>query len=404
VVVADSESVSMDGVGPRPVRASGKTGPMAWKQKDRGHGLDRALARLDEGLGQDHEGYQLYVSVNGETILDEAGGEARPGVAMQPSTITLWFSSGKTVTAVAIARLWEQGRLGLDDPVARYLPEFANGKERATIRHLLTHTGGFPYADDSLHPTEWSAMVRQICAAPAAWEPGTAAGYHGTSAHVILGELVRIIDGRTIERYAEDEIFEPLGMVDSYLALPPERLEELRRRLSLVWDRLPKDGPGAIPGLGFSQFNDDEYLCAVSPGNTCRGPAHDLGRLYEALLAGGSLAGHRVLFRTTVEAIIACHRRGMDDVTFSANGVAPHPVWGHAYPWGLGVALDGNGDVGSQNSRRVFGSSGAFSSVGFADPETGLACVIITNGLVDLARNQARLGETDDAVNLAVGD
>jgi CubicO group peptidase (beta-lactamase class C family) len=69
------------------------------------------------------------------------------------------------------------------------------------------------------------------------------------------------------------------------------------------------------------------------------------------------------------------------------------------YPWGLGVALDGNGDVGSRNSRRVFGSSGAFSSVGFADPEVGLACVIITNGLVDLDRNQARLGATADAVN-----
>jgi CubicO group peptidase (beta-lactamase class C family) len=93
-------------------------------------------------------------------------------------------------------------------------------------------------------------MVRQICEAPAAWEPGTAAGYHGTSAHVILGELVRIVDGRP-----------------------------------------------------------------------------------------------------------------------------------------------------SRNSRRVFGSSGAFSSVGFADPEVGLACVIITNGLVDLDRNQARLGATADAVN-----
>jgi CubicO group peptidase (beta-lactamase class C family) len=364
--------------------------------------LQSAIARLDDGLAREHDGYQLYVSMNGEVVIDAAGGEAGPGVAMQPSTITMWFSSGKTVTAVAIAQLWEQGRLGLDDPVVRYLPAFANGKERATVRHLLTHTGGFPFADDSLHPTEWSTMVRQICEAAAEWEPGTAAGYHGTSAHVILGELVRLIDGRPIERYAADEIFAPVGMVDSYLALPRARLEELRPRLSLVHDRLPKAGPDAIPGLEFEQFNDDEYLCAVSPGNTCRGPAHDLGRLYEALLAGGSLDGGRILAPTTVEAITACHRRGMVDVTFSANGVAPHAVWGHEYPWGLGVALDGNGDLGSCNSRRVFGSSGAFSSVGFADPEVGLTCVIITNGLIELANNQRRLGETADAVNLAL--
>jgi CubicO group peptidase (beta-lactamase class C family) len=172
--------------------------------------LDDALAVLDAGLGRDHDGYQLYVSLHGETLLDAAGGDARPGVAMQTSTITLWFSSGKVVTAVAIAQLWEQGRLGLDDLVVSYLPGFANGKEGATIRHLLVHTGGFPYADDSLHPTEWSVMVRQICEAPAAWEPGTAAGYHGTSAHVILGELVRIVDGRPIEQYAREEIFAPL--------------------------------------------------------------------------------------------------------------------------------------------------------------------------------------------------
>lgn len=365
--------------------------------------FDGALALLDDGLGRDHLGYQLYVSLRGEPVLDAAQGEAAPGIAMLPSTITMWFSSGKVVSAVAVAQLWEQGRLGLDDLVTRYLPAFVHGKERATVRHLLVHTGGFPYADDSLHPTEMAAMVAQICEAPAAWEPGTAAGYHGTSAHVILGEIVHIIDGRPIEQYANEEIFAPLGMVDSYLALPSERLEELRPRLSLVHDLLPKEGPQAIPGLEFEQFNDDEYLCAVSPGNTCRGPAHDLGRLYEALLAGGSLEEEvRILGPTTVEAVIACHRRGMVDVTFSANGVAPHPVYGHEYPWGLGVALDGNGDVGSRNSRRVFGSSGAFSSVGFADPETGLACVIITNGLVDLASNQTRLGSVADAVNVAI--
>ena len=63
-------------------------------------------------------------------MLDAAGGEARPGVAMEPSTITMWFSSGKVVTAIAIAQLWEQGRLGLDDRVVEYLPAFTNGKER----------------------------------------------------------------------------------------------------------------------------------------------------------------------------------------------------------------------------------------------------------------------------------
>ena len=96
--------------------------------------------------------------------------------------------------------------------------------------------------------------------------------------------------------------------------------------------------------------------------------------------------------------MIACHRRGLVDQTFAGSGARPHPKWGHEYPWGLGVALDGNGDVGSRGSGRVFGCSGAFSSVGFADPENGLVCVIVTNGLIQLLRNEDRLAAVADAV------
>jgi CubicO group peptidase (beta-lactamase class C family) len=364
--------------------------------------LGDAQQLLDDRVGVEHDGYQLYVSVDGEVALDGAGGTAKAGLAMEPSTLTMWFSSGKVVTAIAIAQLWEQGRLALDDRVARYLPAFGNGKEAATIRHLLTHTAGFPFADDSLHPPPWDELVALICAAPAMWEPGTAAGYHGTSAHVILGELVRVIDGRPIAQYVAEEVFAPLGITDSFVALPPERLDELRPRLAEIRDLLPKEEPEALPGLDFEHYNTDEYLVAISPGNTCRGPARDLGRVYEAVLGVGDAGAASVLGATTAEAMVACHRRGMVDTTFAASGARPHPKWGHEYPWGLGVALDGNGDVGSLGSSRVFGCSGAFSSVGFADPEIGLVCVIVTTGLIQLHRNEDRLAAVADAVQLAV--
>jgi CubicO group peptidase (beta-lactamase class C family) len=361
-----------------------------------------AIEILERGLGRHHDGYQLYASLGGVPFLDVAGGRAQADVPMTTDSLTMWFSSGKIVTAVAIAQLWERGRLGLDDRVERYLPSFGNGKQRATVRHLLTHTAGFPYADDSLHPPDWPTLVRLIADAPAQWEPGTAAGYHGTAAHVILGELVRLVDGRPIERYVRDEIFDPLDMHDSYLALPAAELPALRPRLAHIQDLLPKTGPHAIPGLDFGHYNHDDYLGAISPGNTCRGPARELGRLYEALLAAGAMHGRRILATTTVEAITACHRRGMVDVTFAANNATPHPIYGHEYPWGLGMALDGNGDIGSLNSRRAYGSSGAFSSVGFADPEVGLACVIVTTGLIELGANQERLASVADAVNRAI--
>ena len=175
-----------------------------------------------------------------------------------------------------------------------------------------------------------------------------------------------------------------------------------RPRLAEIRDLLPKTGPDVLPGLDFEHYNTDEYLCAISPGNTCRGPARDLGRVYEALLGGGAIGDARVLQPTTVEAMIACHRRGLVDQTFAGSGARPHPKWGHEYPWGLGVALDGNGDVGSRGSSRVFGCSGAFSSVGFADPENGLVCVIVTNGLIQLLRNEDRLAAVSDAVQSGV--
>src|SRR5436305_14370754 len=106
--------------------------------------LSRTLELLKQGIHDGlHAGAQLNVSRRGQTIAELALGESRPGVAMSPHTVNAWLSSGKPVAAVAIAQLWERGRLNLDDPVVRHIPEFApHGKECVTIRHLLTHTAG----------------------------------------------------------------------------------------------------------------------------------------------------------------------------------------------------------------------------------------------------------------------
>ena len=358
---------------------------------------------LDAGLGVEHDGYQLYVSVDGTTVLDAAGGEARPGVAMEPSTITMWFSSGKVVTAIAIAQLWEEGRLGLDDRVVEYLPAFTNGKERATVRHLLTHTAGFPYADDSLHPPPWPELVQLICDAPAMWEPGTAAGYHGTSAHVILGELVRVVDGRPIAEYVAEEVFGPLGITDSYVALRPSSSTRCARASRRSATCSPRPGPTYCPASTSSTTTPTSTCARSRPATRAAARHATWAAVYEALLGGGAIGDQRVLQPTTVEAMIVCHRRGLVDQTFAGSGAGPHPKWGHEYPWGLGVALDGNGDNGSRGSSRVFGCSGAFSSVGFADPEPGLVCVIVTNGLIQLHRNEDRLAAVADAVQSGVG-
>jgi CubicO group peptidase (beta-lactamase class C family) len=88
-------------------------------------GLPRTLEMIEQGIAAGwHIGAQVFVSLHGRVIVDQALGEARRGTLMTPSTMMLWFSSGKPITAVAIAQLWEQGMLALDDPVQRY-PSYA---------------------------------------------------------------------------------------------------------------------------------------------------------------------------------------------------------------------------------------------------------------------------------------
>src|SRR5436189_2391549 len=109
--------------------------------------LTRTFEAVERGRAAGwHVGAQLYASVSGEVIADAAFGLARsaPDVPMRTDTLMLWMSATKPVAAVAVAQLWERGLLDLDDPVAKHLPAFAaRGKQAVTIRHLLTHTGGF---------------------------------------------------------------------------------------------------------------------------------------------------------------------------------------------------------------------------------------------------------------------
>jgi CubicO group peptidase (beta-lactamase class C family) len=184
---------------------------------------DVLLAGIDAGL---HIGAQVYVSQHGNIIADFALGEARPGVPMTTETLMVWLSATKPLTAVAIAQLWEQGKLDMQDPVARHVPEFAqNGKGTVTIWHLLTHTCGIRWLDTGWPQTSWEQIIARICAMPMerGWVPGEKAGYHATTSWFILGEIVQRLGGTKFSDYIREEICLPLGMNDSWIGMPPER-------------------------------------------------------------------------------------------------------------------------------------------------------------------------------------
>lgn len=356
--------------------------------------LPRTLAALEEGRRSGlHLGAQLYVSLRGEAIADAAMGENRPGVPLTPDHLMLWLSSTKPTLAVALAELWEQERLDLDDPVARFIPEFAaEGKGGITLRHLLTHTAGIRRLEVGWPDRSWDEIIALLCAMrpEPRWVPGRKAGYHTASSWFVLGEVVRRIDGRPYERYVREEVFEPLEMFDSWVGMPPERYRQYRDagRIGAMWDTTAS--PPQPHG-----WDSEERCTRCHPGGNGYGPMRELGRFYEMLLAHGSLGGRRLLSPQTVEALTARHRAGLRDQTFQ-----------HVLDWGLGFILNsvqyGADTVpygyGHHASPRAFGHSGYRSSAAFADPEHGLAVALVCNGTPSNEAHEHRVRVVLDAV------
>jgi len=358
-------------------------------------GLERVAELLEQQRSDDlHDCAQCYVSVRAEPVLDVAVGEVA-GRRLRTDDVMLWYSSGKPLTTVAVLQLWERGLLQLDDPVGRFVGGWAGGKERCTLRHVLTHTGGFPmYRDKAFdRDVSYRETIERIAAHPADWEPGTAAGYHPVTGWKVLGAVVEAVDGRPIDRYLADEIFGPLGLANTYLGIPSEQQRALGDRLvPIVWKGHMFPALDADGALSMAPYRIDEihnepwHVAKVEPGGGMRGPAQELGRFYESLLGYGAVD---LLDPRTVEMMSAVHRYGLRD-----------PILGTATPFGLGVAVDFTGGAG----RRAFGHGGMASSRGLADPDCDLVMVVVCNGLPNPLAAERRMMEITDAVYTALGD
>jgi CubicO group peptidase (beta-lactamase class C family) len=357
--------------------------------------LPKARAAIERGMAEGlHIGAQLYVSLRGEIISDAAMGESRAGVPMTPDTLMLWLSATKPTIAVCIGQLCEKKLLAWDDPVTRFIPEFAQwGKSAITLRHLLTHTGGFRAADRYDHGTDSALILSQICQTRPeyGWIPGGKAGYHKASSWYVLGEIIRRVDGRPPGQYAREELFLPCGMNDAWIGIPHEQARAYGKRLGLL-HVTAKGWPELYPGEGTPEGFE---IC--KPGSHGRGPMHDLGRFYEHLLKlrMGESSAKPILQPSTVLEMTRRQREGMFDHTFQ-----------HKVDWGLGIAVDSNRygvdtipyGFGRHCSDTTFGHGGSQSSCAFADPAHGLVAAWVLNGLPGEEAHQPRVR----AINAAI--
>ena len=180
--------------------------------------LTRTQAAIRRGMAEGlHTGAQLFASIAGQPVADLAMGDSReatigqPAVAMTTDTVVLWLSSTKPVVAAVVMQLVENGSLELDRPVADWIPAFAaGGKESITIRHLLTHAGGFRYVDVGWPETSWDEIIARISAVKVErdWVVGEKAGYHPFTSWYILGELVRIAAQQPLPLYVRQHVLD----------------------------------------------------------------------------------------------------------------------------------------------------------------------------------------------------
>jgi CubicO group peptidase (beta-lactamase class C family) len=357
------------------------------------HGaLPRTISIIQSGIDRRlHSGCQLYISHDGSVIADVGIGESHPDHPMTADTINLWLSAGKPLTVAAILRQWEQDRLRLDDLVSRFIPEFAcGGKENVTIRHLLTHTGGFRNVETGWPEVPWDEIINRIAASPLEpnWIVGRTAGYHTTTSWFILGEILARVTGLAYVEAMQEELFKPLGMMETSAALPPDQQARYRQRLGWLYAR----EQGELKPL---EWNTPIRCAAPSPGANTRGPIRELAHFYEMLLNDGESANGQVLSPQSVAAMTARHRVGEFDHTLA-----------HVVDFGLGVILDSNRygaetvpyGYGKYCSPRTFGHGGAQSSQGWCDPECGLVVTYFFNGRPGEAQNNKRTRTLNEAI------
>ena len=382
---ADPAGINPTGVNPTGINPTGRDSA----------GINPAAAQkvaalfhrqIEQGL---HPGAGLAVYRNGRLALDLWGGRAddAAGVPVASDTMFILYSSTKPLAAACLHILWERGRLQWDDTVASYWPGFAkHGKDAVTIRHILTHRGGFPETPPELswdRWQDWDYVVECMEDIIPDYPAGQIMAYHPRNFGWVIGELVRRIDGRHIGVFLREEILDPLGLSDGYVGLPPE----LEARVSRIHAMEDCDRPGMI-----RPYNRPEVHQAVHPAGGGIFTARDLARFYAMLCHGGELDGVRIMQPETVAEATRLQSEA-NDYSLGAR-----------MRRSLGLVLDDSRMGASPEPGQglgTFGHGGAGTSVGWADPALGLAVAYITNGFRASATNNPRLAAMSRAVRAA---
>jgi CubicO group peptidase (beta-lactamase class C family) len=290
------------------------------------------LARLNSGMKQLVDegrlaGAVTMVSRHGKVVEFDAVGkrDIAANAPMQKDSIFRIYSMSKPITGVAMMILFEEGKWQLNDPVAKYIPEFATLKvygtdannnvvmkdqnHPVTMRELMSHSGGFTYGffsntpvdklqlqADVLNPNNTlDEFIKRVAKLPLNAQPGSE--WHYSISVDIQGYIVQKLSGMPFEEFLEKRVFKPLGMVDTAFYVPKEKLNRFAEFYSY-----DKDGKMQVVGPHDGLNHDFSAKPALSSGGGgLVSTASDYMRFCQMVLNGGQLDGVRILSPLTVE-------------------------------------------------------------------------------------------------------
>ena len=338
-------------------------------------------------------GAVVLIARHGKLALFESLGALDPatGVPMRRDAIFRIYSMTKPVVSVAAMMLMEQGRLLLSDPVAKYLPEYANQKvarqvegvvhlqevrQLATVQDLLRHTAGLTYefmgsssvqrqyAQSRIGSRERSnaEFSRQLAALPLMFEPGTAWEY-GRSTDV-LGRLVEVVSGTTLGTYLRENIFVPLGMEETWFSVPQQHQYRIAEPFA-------RDPDGAMQ-MRLVDLREDPVM--ESGGGGLASTALDYARFLQFMLNRGELDGVRLLGSRTVAYMTSDHLGSIP-----VNSGASRELLPLGYGFGLGFAVRKETGLATEpGSVGAYYWGGMAGTTFFVDPAEDLfACLML---------------------------
>ena len=339
--------------------------------------LDQALEQIDRWIDPSGvAGAAVVVRSGGQEIAKRYVGEAKPGIPVKPDTLFGLASITKPITASVVMMLVDEGKLGLDEPVVRFVPEFATAapdgnpqweaaRRMITVRQVLSHMSGL--AED-LPPGTLRArdlpsldtITDHLIALPLQFEAGTSLLY-SNAGYGLLGRVVNRVTGRDIWDFARDRLLDPMGL-SGIVSRPGPELD----------DRIARVADAGSAGSPHESFNSQYWRDLAIPWGGLFGTAADIARFAESFMLGNQ----NPVSKRARELMTTDQAGGV------SGGLAMLKLVWHPAHWGLGWEVKGSKRrhwTGEYTSPQTWCHWGSAGTLVWADPSLNLSVAVFGN-------------------------